>query len=192
MSLGIHRSIQGSFGEAHQKAASRLLLLLNKELEHRGLPSFHDAPADERGLRRLACGMGGARTFQRLGQLATEANLPWSLSRHRTERWIALPIDFAEPFSIKYDRFMFFIPVHQEFFSLPAILSEIKALAAPLGIPLSNGTLSEEHAEKLADCQPLSDSERDGYLEAERGLWLDLYQGATWGMEESTPLVVGS
>jgi hypothetical protein len=190
MSLSIYRSIRGSFGKTEQKQADNLLRLLNNELRSRGLPAFTDGAIDERGLRNLPCGNAGAVTFHALDQLAAASNLAWSLAKHRTERWIALPLSFEQPFSIRHGRFLLCIPIYQEFFSLPIILSEISALAEPLCIPLQNGLLSDEHAERIADCQSLCGSEPEGFKESERGLWLDLYRAATYCIEDSTPLIV--
>ncbi len=190
MSLRICRSIRDSFGLSEQKQTDNLLRLLNIELRSRGGPAFTDGPLEERGLRKLPCGSAGAVTFRALNELASASNLAWSLGRHRTERWIALPLCFEEPFSIKHGRLFFFIPIYQEFFSLPTILSEITALAQPLFIPLQNGLLSDDHAARIDDCQPLCDSEPKGFKEDERFLWLDLYRAATYCIEDSTPLVV--
>ena len=190
MSLRICRSIRGSFGDAEQKQADKLLLLLNHELRSRGLPAFIDGAIDEAGLRNLPCGSVGASTLHALTQLAAASKLTWGLGNHVTERWIALPMCFEQPFSIRHGRLLFCIPIYQKFFSLPTILSEISALADPLGIPLDNGSLSDWHAARIADNETLCDSEPEGFKEDERSLWLELYLAATYCIEDSTPLLI--
>ena len=190
MSLEIVRSIRGAFGDSRRKQADKLLHSLNDVLRSRGLPEFKDSDPDESALRRLPCGSAGSGTFHALNQLAVNSNLAWSLSRHRTEYWIALPIRFDEPFSIQLGRLLLILPYYQEFQSLPVVHSEIIALAKCLAIPLQDGLLSDEHAARILDCESLTDSEPAGFMENERGLWLDLYQASRYCMEDGTPLVI--
>lgn len=187
MSLGIFRSIRGSYVAEYRKQADELIRLLNEELEVRRLPGFSDPEPDERNLRPLPCGNAGASTFLALRKLAHEAQLSWTLGRLRGERQIALPIDFPETFSIGLSRLL---PFAQDFASVRTIRSEVIAIAPLLRIPLEHDVLSNALSERLADCNGVSDEEPPGLLENERALWLDLYWATRYCMEDSTPLVI--
>jgi hypothetical protein len=191
MSLGIFRSIRGSYGSDHRRA-DRMIRLLNIELKTRNLPAYQDPEPSERGLRRLPCGNAGASTYSALSRIAGQAQLSWTLRDDALggERWIALPFEFAAPFSIRVGRVLFLLPQFQDFASLPTIHREVLALAPLLKIPLTAGVLDESLIERLADCEGVTDDEPRGLLENERGLWLDLYCATKFGMEDGTPLVV--
>ena len=191
MSLGIFRTIRGSYGDKYQKQPDRIIRRLNEELKARGLPEFHDPDRDERRLRRLPCGNAGASTFGALEKLAADAGLSWTLGRLRGERMIAIPIDFAGTFSVDLGRVLFFIPAGmQDFASVRTIHDEVIAMAPLLAIPLANGVLSDVLIERIGDCNGVSDDEPPGLLENERGLWLDLYCATRYCLEDSTPLVI--
>lgn len=191
MSLGIFRSIRGSFAPEYRREADKMIRQLNTELKARGLPEYQDPDPGERDLRPLPCGNAGASTFSRLQKLAEEARLPWTLGCLRGERQIALPFEFAGTFAVRLGRGLFFVPIVQEFVSVRTIHEEVIALALVLKIPLADGTLSDALGERLSDCLGVTDDEPAGWLENERGLWVDLYYATRYGMEDSTPLVIG-
>jgi len=190
MSLGIFRSIRGSYVPQYRREADKMILRLNAELKARGLPEYHDPDPGERGLRRLPCDHAGARTFSQLQKLAEEAGLSWTIGRLRSERWIALPLEFDGTFSVRLGRVLFFFPRVQLFTSVRTVYEELIALAPVLRIPFTDGSLGETTAERLANGLSLAEDEPAGFLEDERVLWLDLYYAARYCMEDSAPLVI--
>jgi len=190
MSLGIFRTIRGSYAAGYRKEADKIIRLLNDELQSRRLPDFRDSDPDERMRRPLPCGNAGASTFAALQKLAQEAQLSWTLGGLRGARQIALPMDFAETFSIRLGRTLFFATVMQDFASVRTIRDEVIALAPLLKIHLEHGVLSDALSERLNDGKGVADDEPPGLLESERGLWLDLYYATRYCLEDSTPLVI--
>jgi hypothetical protein len=184
MSLGIFRSIRGPL---NRKYADKIIRRLNGELRARGLPEYCDPDPKEANLRRLPCGNAGASTFSALQKFAEGAQLSWTLDRLRGDAQIALPIDFEGSFSIKVG---WFIPAVQDFVSVRTIRKEVLALAPVLRIPLTNGEISGALAERIADCDGVSEDEPPGFLENERGLWLDLYFATKYCLEDCAPLVI--
>ncbi|HSI13792.1 MAG TPA: hypothetical protein VK961_17235 [Chthoniobacter sp.] len=192
MSLGIFRSIRGSYVESYRKAAEKIIQALNKEFARRGIPPYFDPNPDEDTLRRLPCGNAGASTFGDLESRARQAGLPWTLGTVRGERQIALPIPFAGKFSLPVGRTLLVFVETQEFCAVRTVYDELLALAPLLQIPLVNGAVTEETADRLADCEllPGDEEETAAALENERGLWLDLYFATRYSLEDHTPVVI--
>ena len=191
MSLGIFRSIRGSYVESARKEADLIVAALNRELAARQLPVFVDSDPDESLLRNLPCGNAGASTFGALAARAHGAGLTWTLGSVRGERQIALPLPFDGKFAASMGRLFFLFTQHQEFCSVRTVVSELEALAPLLGIPLSGGTVTEEIADRLADCQTMPGDEEEGVMENERSLWLDLHLACHYSLEDGTPVVIG-
>jgi hypothetical protein len=192
MSLGIFRSIRGSYAEPYWKEADRVIRALNKEFARRGIPPYCDPDPDEGELRRLPCGNAGASTFEAMRKRAQQAGLPWTLDALRGDRRIALPIPFSGKFAVVVERLAFILPLRQEFCAVRTVRDELAALAPLLSIPLRDGVVSYEIASRLADCQPLpgETEELAGALENERGLWLDLHLACRYSLEDKTPVVI--
>jgi len=190
MSLGIFRSIRGSYVPKYRKKADRMIHCLNAELKVRGFSEYEDPEPDERKLRQLPCGNTSSATFLSLAKLAHDADLPWAFGNRQGERYIALPVEFTGVISVSVGRIPFFRVV-QEFFSIQTTRREIIALAPVLGVPLSDGELDNEVSNRIADGLGVKDDEAPGLLENERALWLDLYVAVGYCLEDSTPLVIG-
>jgi len=192
MSLGIFRSIRGSYVESYRRQADKIIRVLNAEFARRCIPPYIDPDPDEHNLRRLPCGNAGASTFIALEERAKRAGLPWTLGSLRGEREIALPIPFAGKFALSVGRTLLFFAQSQEFCAVQTVHDELLALAPLLHIPLAHGTLTDEIADRIADCEflPDDDAETAGALENERVLWLDLYFAARYSLEDKTPIVI--
>lgn len=190
MSLGIFRSIRGSYVSKYRGKADRVIRCLNVELKMRGYPEYEDPRQDERKWRQLPCGNTSVAAFLSLAKLAHEAGLPWAFGNCRGERYIALPMEFTGVISVNVGGVPFFKTV-QDFLSIQTIHREIIALAPVLGIPLLDGKLDDEVSNRIADCLGVKDGEAPGLLESERALWLDLYVAVGYCLEDFTPLVIG-
>ncbi len=188
MSIGIFRSIRGSFMERSE--AERIIRALNAHLRNRGLPEYRDPEPGEKGLRMLPCGNAGGRTFCSLDELAGNAGVPWTLGNLKGSVAAALPIEFSGKLSVRIGRVMLLFPQVQEFISVRTVRDELLGLARALKIPLEKGVLSESLATRLSDCLGVSDDELPDTFENERALWVDLYYAAAYGLEDSTPIVL--
>lgn len=192
MSLGIFRSIRGSYGKSYRRMPDKMIHALNEELAKRGLPPYVDPDPDERGLRRLPCGNAGASIFIDLEKRAQQGGLPWTLGRLRGDREIALPISFSGTWTLSLGRSLLIFKETLEVCAVQTVHDELLALAPRLQIPLTDGALSEEIADCIDDCNPLpgEDAAAAGELENVRTLWLDLYFAAKYGLEDKTPIVI--
>ncbi|EDY17173.1 hypothetical protein CfE428DRAFT_5355 [Chthoniobacter flavus Ellin428] len=192
MSLGIFRSIRGSYAEPYRRDAEWIVRALKAEFVRRGLPPYVDPEPDERSLRRLPCGNARAATFATLQERAWRAELPWTLGSLRGERQIALPISFTGKFSLLVRRRLLIFPQRQSFCSVQTLHDELLALAPLLHIPLVDGTVAAEIANRLANCEALPDDDPQAAstLENERGLWLDLHLASRYSLEDRTPVVI--
>jgi hypothetical protein len=190
MSLGIFRSIRGSYAEPSRRDAESVVRALKAEFMRRGLSPYVDPEPDERGLRRLPCGNGGAVTFATLQERAWRAGLPWTLGSLRGERQIALPIRFPGKFSLVVLRRFLIIPQRQTFCAVQTLHDELLALAPLLGIPLVGGTVTKEIADQLTNGEALPGDDKGSVFENERRLWLDLHLASRYSLEDRTPVVI--
>src|SRR6267378_4245221 len=142
MSLGIFRSIRGSYVENSRHVAEKMIRRLNEYLGALGLPPYDDPDPDERGLRFLPCGGSAASSiFQDLRALATSSGLPWTLGSLKGHREIALPLPLAGIISVKVGHSFFTAPQLQEFCSVSQVSKELVALAPVLHVELVDGQL---------------------------------------------------
>lgn len=192
MSLGIFRSIRGSFAEPDHRDAERMVRALKAEFIRRGQPPYVDPEPDERGLRRLPRGNAGAVTFATLQERAWRAKVPWTLGSLRGERQIALPIAFPGKFSLVVQRRYLVVPQRQTFCAVQTLHDELLAVAPLLGIPLVDTTVTKEIADQLAtgEALPGDDAETGASLANERNLWLDLHLASRYSLEDRTPVVI--
>ena len=188
MSLGIFRSIRGSYVERSRHLADLIIRRLNEHLAGIGLPPYTDPDPNERGLRVLPCGGGAsASTFQRLETLAASAGLAWTLGSLKGHRQIALPSHLEGVISVNTGHFWFRTPKLQEFCSVEQVSREAVALAPALHVELSHGRLSDDLIRKIANEVPFFAGDEEQVL---RGLWLDLCLAAQYCLEDARPLVV--
>lgn len=195
MSIGIFRSIRGSYIASARQEADGIIEALNAQLRQRGWAEYRDPNPDERGLRQLPCGNAGAATFAALAKRAADCGSTFTLTSLRGARWIALPMEFEGKMTAPMGRlFLVRGKQSQEFCSIRTVLGELEALAPALGVPLLDGTVAADIADRLADCQPMPgdsmEGDDDGSRENERALWLDLHLACRYSLEDGTPVVL--
>jgi hypothetical protein len=99
-----------------------------------------------------------------------------------------VPIDFTHPSPTAIHDSIGGKPTQIWVGSLPHLLEELRGLGADLGIPLTNGDITEETAAAINDWKSLYVGDSLELAEDETTAWLAIYEGARLASEHNVAL----
>jgi hypothetical protein len=184
MSVGIFMGIRASYANQAQDAASSFLDAINRALGTADLPLYIDpeSPCDVYDgyyFGRSALDHHHASCMSRLAELST----PTSRSPHlqllgwNPYRTAFLPFVFEKPLETDYSERIAGSSFPIWIGSSPRLHAELQALALVLGIPLRDGALDDQVAQRINAFEPLFDVDDCSLAEDERTAWLLLFEG---------------
>jgi hypothetical protein len=195
MSTGLFMGVRCSFVEEAQDSASAFLDAINLGLSQRGLPRYADPVSPPNVYSghlfgRSALDHHTSRVLMKIADLG--ANLRESpnlaLIRDNPFRLTFVPIDFSPPFPSGYHEQIVGQSIRIWIGSIPRLLTELRFLAADLGIPMRDDLLTDETAIAINEFKPLYDGDSTELSEHERTAWLALYEGARLAMDHNVAL----
>ncbi len=194
MSVGAFIGIRPSFLD--QARASAFLGAINRALRAEGLGEYHEPPAVEPlpggpRLGRSQLDQHGAGVLMALGARAAEEEGQgehMALLESNPYRTAFLPLAFSSPLETDYAESIAGTSTAIEVGSAPRLRQELIALAPALGIPLEDGSLSDETARRINAGESLSEDDIPSAFDDERAAWLMLYEGAGVALERGLAL----
>ena len=197
MSTGLFIGVRGSYIDGTEASAEAFLDAVNDALTRKGAAPYLDPPQPPNVYRGHLFGRSeldhhSSRVLSEVARLGTQSrdNPNLALIRDNPYRVTFVPVDFAPPSSTKYYERIGGEDTQIWVGSLPRLFTELKQLAAQLGIPLVNGELSDETAAAINDFKPFQHGDSTELIEDERTAWLALYEGARLAVEHRVALTL--
>jgi len=187
--------IRSSFVDEAQSSASAFVDAINRVLSERGVSSYAD-PDDPPNVYaghlfgRSELDHHSSRVLVKIASLGiasrTSPNL--ELIRDNPFRLAYVPIDFFPPSPTAYHEQITGKDGRIWVGSLPHLLTELKSLAEDLGIPLTNGDITDETAADINDFKPFNVKDSTELIEDDRTAWLAIYEGTRLALQHNVAL----
>ncbi len=187
--------IRSSYIPEARDSASDFVDAINQVLNSRGQSGYID-PVDPPQVYnghlfgRSELDHHSSRVIQKIAGIGCSArNSPnLALIYNNPFRVAYVPIDFSPPSPTTFhdriggERIQIWVG------SLPRLLTELRCLAADLGIPLTDSDITDETAAAINDGKPLYAGDSLELAEDERTAWLAIYEGARLASEHNVAL----
>jgi hypothetical protein len=197
MSIGVFLTIGASYVERAKDVGQRYVAAIDRALRSRGLPGYADPPRAPDAYRRGRFGRSsldhhGAGTFVSLGEMAEEdeASPHLSLLAESPFRLAFVPTDFELPMPVEHSELIAGERPRLWLGSSPRLLEELYRMAPRLGIPLEDGSLSDELARRIDARELLTEGDDGALADDERTGWLLLVEGARLSIEHRVALAL--
>lgn len=190
MSVGVFLSIHESYPDNYREYATSLLNAVNvvlSRLGHNPLIDSGKGPHVCEG--RTSLDHIGGGSFRCVGELAGSERQHAHLLWVNPYRVVFAPASFDEPQATNHQECFGAQEIPVLLGSSPRLRDQLLSLAPEIGIPLENGVLTDEVAQKIDDMQPLHDGEDDwDLIENIRMGWLVMHEAALISIARQVPI----